>query len=347
MHVIDLRSDTVTLPSSEMRLAMFEAALGDDGRVGPDGRGEDPTVNELEAMAAEMLGKQAGLLMPSGTMANLVALMTHCSRGQEVIVGKTAHIYRSEKGGFAEDIYGLCALEVPDPGGIPDLDVLIDRLRYGRASLFCIENTHNFAGGTALGIATMQALADAAHQRGVPVHLDGARVFNAAVAFGVDVRSLVERVDTVQFCLSKGLGAPVGSLLVGSSTFVRKARERRKIIGGQMRQAGVFAAAGIVALKTGITRLHEDHEKARCLANDLIGVPGFSIDLATVQSNMVKANVEGTGLTAHLFQQGLAQLGVLVSISSSTEIRMVTHKDVRLEETVDAAGTIRRFASGK
>lgn len=347
MDTVDLRSDTVTKPSQAMREAMYMAEVGDDGRLGPDMKGGDPTVRELESLAAAMLGKEEALLVASGTMGNLVALMTHCSRGDEVAVGKTAHIYRNEKSGFIDDIYGLRPLELPDPAGVPDVKVLINHLEARNPRLLCLENSHNYAGGTVLSPDTIAGLAEIAHDRGIPVHLDGARIFNAAAALAVDARILVEPVDSVQFCLSKGLGAPVGSVLVGAREYIRKARERRKLIGGQMRQAGVFAAAGIVALRREIPRLQEDHLKARRLAEILSDAPGMAIDLALVQTNIVKANIAGMDLPPARFQVEAARLGVLLNAISESEIRLVTHRDVALDQVVRAGEILRNFVIGQ
>jgi len=346
-RVIDIRSDTVTRPTEEMRLAMYRADVGDDGRIGPSGKGEDPTVNELEALAARTLGKEDALLVASGTMGNLVAMMAHCSRGQEAIVGQTAHIYRTEKAAFEEEVFGLKPLEVPDRQGFPDLGSVNYHLSTGKPQVLCLENTHNFAGGTVMAPDVIGALADAAHARGVLVHLDGARLFNAAVALGIEARRLVESVDSVMFCLSKGLSAPVGSLVVGTADFVSKARQRRKLIGGQMRQAGILAAAGIVAVQSMVARLQEDHDKARRLAERLAGIDGLAIDFSTVQTNIVKVDVSGTGLTAREFQREISARGVLVHLMSMTEIRLVTHKDVDLQQVLQAAEIIGDFVSNR
>lgn len=343
--IIDIRSDTVTKPTEQMRAAMYAAEVGDDGRAGPDGRGEDPTARELEALAAATIGKEDALLMPSGTMGNLTALMAYCPRGAEVAVGRTAHIYRNEKAAFDENVYGLKALEIPDPKGVPDLDTLNRYLMARKPAVFCMENTHNYAGGTVIKPETVRTLADAAHSHGVLVHLDGARIFNAAVALGIEARQIAEPVDSVMFCLSKGLSAPVGSMLVGPAAFIGRARERRKLIGGQMRQVGVFAAAGIVALQSMVARLQEDHEKAKRLAERLAAFEGLVVDLASVQTNIVKADVSPTGLTAKEFQGEMRRRGVLVHVVSPTEIRMVTHKDVGLDQVLQAAELIGGFAS--
>lgn len=346
-QAIDLRSDTVTRPTEEMRLAMYRAEVGDDGRTAPSGKGEDPTVNELEALAARILGKEDALLVTSGTMGNLIAMMTHCSRGQEAIVGQTAHILCTEKAVFGEEVFGLKPLVVRDRQGVPDLDSVKCHLSTSKPKVLCLENTHNFAGGTVMAPEVVRTLADTAHAQGLSIHLDGARLFNAAVALGVEARRLVEPLDSVMFCLSKGLSAPVGSLVVGTASFVSRARQRRKLIGGQMRQAGVLAAAGIVALQSMVARLREDHDNARRLAERVAGIEGLSIDLSTVQTNIIKMDVSGTGLTAHEFQRDIAPRGVLVHLMSATEIRLVTHKDVDLQQVLQAAELIADFVSSR
>jgi threonine aldolase len=343
--IIDLRSDTVTKPTEEMRTAMSQAEVGDDGRLGPDGLYGDPTVNDLQALVADMLGKEDALLVASGTMGNLAALMTHCARGDAVIIGVTGHIYRTEKTPFLEEFYGLRPLFVEERMGVPVVADVERLLASGNPRLLCLENTHNNAGGTVTSVEQTIALADAAHAKGVPVHLDGARLFNAAAALGVQARDLAAPVDSVQICLSKGLSAPIGSVLAGSAAFIRSARERRKLLGGQMRQAGMIAAAGRVAMRTMIGRLSEDHRKARLVAERLTGHPGLQIDLGSVQSNIVKVDVSGTSLTASEFQRDVSPLGVWVSVATPTEIRLVLHKDVSLDEGLRAAGIIADFAS--
>jgi threonine aldolase len=343
--IIDLRSDTVTKPTAEMRSAMGEAEVGDDGRLGPDGLYGDPSVNALQTLVAEVLGKEDALLSASGTMGNLVALMTHCARGDAVIIGRTGHIYRTEKSPFMEEFYGLRPLLVNERMGVPVMAEVETLLASESPRLLCLENTHNNAGGTAISVEQTRALADAAHARNVPVHLDGARLFNAAVALGVQARELAAPADTVQICLSKGLSAPIGSVLAGPAEFIRRARERRKLIGGQMRQAGVIAAAGLVAMRTMVARLSDDHRTAWRVAERLTGTRGLQVDLSSVQSNIVKVDVSGTGRTAQEFQRDIAPLGVWVSVATPTEIRLVTHKDVSVEQALRAAAVIAEFAS--
>lgn len=344
MRVVDLRSDTVTVPTEEMRLAMYRTAVGDDGRVGPDGKGEDPTVRELEALGATLLGKDDAVLVPSGTMGNLVAVMAHCQPGDPVLVGSTAHIHRTEKGVFRPGLLSMTPVLMDDSCGSPDPEQVEELLNKHRPKLMCLENTHNYAGGLAMAPRDLRLLVELARRQKIPVHMDGARIFNAAVALGVDPKELAQPVDSVMFCLSKGLGAPVGSILVGSREFIRKARECRLAVGGQMRQAGVFAAAGIVALNTMVERLVEDHLKARRLAERLQECELLRLDWSGVRTNMVKVDVTASRLNARDFRDELAARGVLVTFSSDHEIRMVTHKDVSLEQVMYAADIVVGFS---
>jgi threonine aldolase len=290
---IDLRSDTFTIPTPAMREAMAAAEVGDDVF------GEDPTVNALQAMAAEMLGHEAGLFVSTGTMGNLTALLTHCGRGDEVICGDQSHVFYYEQGGMAA-LGGLVPRTLPNqPDGTLDLDAIAAAIRpvdqhFAPARLVCLENTHNRMGGAVLTPAYTAQVAELAHARGLKLHIDGARVFNAAAALGVPVRELTRNADSVTFCLSKGLSAPVGSVLVGSRDFIARAHRNRKILGGGMRQAGVIAAAGVVALETMTARMADDHENARTLAAALARVPGLRVDVGRVQSNMVYFDLDAS-----------------------------------------------------
>jgi threonine aldolase len=342
MPTIDLRSDTVTQPTESMRRAMMEAEVGDDGRVGPEGTGEDPTMNRLEAMAASILGKERGLFVPSGTMGNLAALMAHCRRGDRVAIGENAHIYRSEKGPFMDEIAGLVPVTIPDPGGMLNLELLEKVLETESVCLICVENTHNFTGGSVSSPDYLRKVKDLAQERGVPVHLDGARIFNAAMSLGIEAKVLAECADTVMFCLSKGLSAPVGSMLVGSKEFILNARERRKLLGGQMRQVGVIAAAGVEALNHMVERLGEDHSKAKALVQALSGREGLTI-VNDVHSNQVKLDISALGLSAQEFRAEMVQRGVKVHPVSPVEVRLVTHKDVSEEDCLLAAKIINGF----
>jgi threonine aldolase len=286
-NYIDYRSDTITVPTPAMREAMASAVVGDDVF------GDDPTINQLQELAAERMGKQAGLFVPSGTMGNLVAMLTHCQRGDEIILGDQAHIFIYEAGSSAA-VGGIHPRTVPNqPDGSLRLEDLENATRpagndhFPTTRLIALENTHNRMGGTVLTPAYVQQVVDYAHTHDIKVHIDGARIFNSAVAQGVPARELVQDADSVTFCLSKALSAPVGSVLCGSREFVALARRRRKMVGGGMRQAGILAAAGIVALEQMVDRLCEDHANARLLAEGIAATPGLSVSLASVQTNMV------------------------------------------------------------
>ena len=327
-NVIDLRSDTVTHPTDEMRRAMASAEVGDDVF------GEDPSINRLEELAAGLMGKEAALFTASGTMSNLIATLTHCRRGDEVVMGSEAHMMWNEVAGAAT----LAAVQVRtvpnddmgriDPQSLEDAIRPGGNIQYPPTGLVCLENTHNRCNGGALDAALTGSLADVAHAHGVPVHLDGARIFNASVALEAPPNSLVKEVDDVSFCLSKGLSAPVGSLLCGSREFVDRARKWRKMIGGGMRQAGVLAAAGIVALDTMIDRLAEDHANARRLAEGLAGIKGLSLDPDMFPTNIVFARVEPSLGTAQQLVGRLAEAGVLVSYPGDSRVRMVLNRHV-------------------
>lgn len=337
---IDLRSDTVTLPSPAMREAIARAELGDDVY------GEDPTVNRLEALAAETMGKEAAVLVVSGTMGNLAALLAYGRRGERVILGDESHIYRYEAGG-ASALGGMVyhpLLTAPD-GTLP-LDELraalltVDDAHHAPAGVLCLENTHNRCGGTVLPLAYLEAAHTAAQQAGVPLHLDGARVFNAAVALGVEVRTIAQHVDSVQFCLSKGLAAPVGSLVAGPRPFVERVRRVRKMLGGGMRQAGVLAAAGLIALGEMVERLAEDHANARLLAEGLAALPGIQVDMARVQSDIVRFELVGTQLSVTEFLSAMGERGVLMGGVGGPAIRAVTHYGVgaaEIRRTIETA----------
>lgn len=336
--VIDLRSDTVTLPTPAMRKAMYEAELGDDVF------GEDPTVNRLEALAAEMLGKEAGLFVVSGTMGNLVSIITHCHRGDEVIVGEQAHCFFYEVGGAAV-VGGLAWHCLPNGRGLPDPvavehAIRPDNIHAPRTGLICLENTHNRCGGVALSSAQMRPIVEIARQHQIPLHLDGARIFNAAIATRESARDLAAPFDSVQFCLSKGLACPVGSLVVGSQEFIQRARKLRKMVGGGMRQAGVLAAAGIVALTTMIDRLAEDHANARLLAEGMARIPGLAVDLSLVQTNIVAFDVLSMPPTELVAQ--LATEGVKVIPFGGRRCRAVAHYGIDREDILAALEAMRR-----
>jgi threonine aldolase len=338
MNIIDLRSDTVTKPTPAMRQAMYDAEVGDDVL------GDDPTVQRLEELAAGRLGKEAALFVPSGTMGNLVSLLVHCGRGDEVILGDQAHTYVYEAGGSSA-VGGIHPRPLPNqPDGRIDLALITasirpDDIHAPRTKLITLENTHNRCGGAVLPVAYMDAVSDLAQQRGLALHLDGARVFNAAVALGVDVTALVRGCDSVNFCLSKGLGAPVGSVVVGSRAFIHEARRARKLVGGGMRQAGVIAAAGIIALTEMVERLAEDHTNARRLAEGIAGLPGILLDPAMVQTNIVIFALDRPGLTPQQLAAQLAEQGVWLFAIGGQRLRAVTNYHVTaqdIERAVDA-----------
>lgn len=345
LKTIDLRSDTLSTPTPEMLSAMASAELGDDGRDA-DGKGEDPTVNQLEMIAARLLGKEDALFVPSGTMGNMIALMVHAPAGSCIAVDSDAHVYRMEKGNFIEGFHGFTPVFVPASQGFYDLDVLDKVLSCGHVSLVCIENTHNFAGGTVLSLEQTQAIADVCARYCVPLHLDGARVFHAAASLGVNASDLVRPADSVMVCLSKGLCAPVGSMLAGTRDFIRSARAKRRLLGGQMRQAGVLAAAGIVALETMTIRVQDDNSLARILAESLADVDCLDIDVGAVQSNMVRIALK-MQLTADQFASRLYdEYRVKVGPVSQDMFRMVIYNGISRADIDSAAERIRSFCKG-
>lgn len=328
MQWVDLRSDTVTKPTPAMREAMARAEVGDDVF------GEDPTVNRLEALAAERMGKAAALFVASGTMGNLAAVLAHCGRGDEMILGDLSHTFLYEAGGAAAlgGVHPRTLPTQPDgtlaPAAI-EAAVRGDDPHFPVTRLICLENTHNRAGGAALGAAYLRDVGELADRRGLRLHLDGARIFNAAVALGVPARRLAAPAHSITFCLSKALCAPVGSVLCGEAEFIARARRVRKQLGGGMRQAGVLAAAGIVALETMVERLAEDHVRARRLAEALSLLPGIALDPGTPHTNMVYFNLnEAAPLDAAQLTARLARDGVRVHPSGARRFRLVLHHDV-------------------
>ena len=346
--LIDLRSDTVTIPSPEMRAVMSRAEVGDDVY------GEDPTINRLQELAAERVGKEAALFVPSGSMANTIAVLIHAGRGQAVIVGDQSHIYHSEAGGPAT-LGGSPMYVVPThPDGMLDLD----KVRAGIAdesddhvaptALICIENTHNRCGGTILSVEQVEAISTLAHQHSVQVHMDGARIFNAAVALGISVSVLAQSVDSLMFCFSKGLGAPVGSILVGSKEFIRRARRIRKLLGGGMRQAGILAAAGIFALEQMVERLAEDHRHCQLLAHGLADFAQVDIEPKRVVTNILiftlrNAQQQKLSETEALhFLAKAREYSVLLSHMGGGIIRAVTHYGLEEHHITAALTGIKR-----
>jgi threonine aldolase len=340
MGMIDLRSDTVTHPTPEMRRAMAEAEVGDDVL------GEDPTVKRLENLAAERLGKESGLFVASGTMGNLVSILTHCGRGDEVILGDNSHTFNYEQGGIAAlgSVHPRTVRNRPD--GTLDLAeveqaVRPDNVHFPRTRLIVLENTQNRCHGRALEAGYLRAVRELADRRQLRIHVDGARLFNAAAALGVQAGELAADADSVSFCLSKGLAAPVGSVVCASSPFIAEARRMRKALGGGMRQAGVLAAAGIVALSTMIDRLPEDHANARLLAEGLASLEGLTVQVENVQSNIVYFDVAPGGMTAVELAARLRSRGVLVLPSAERTLRAVTHYMVARRDILRALEIVR------
>ena len=337
--MIDFRSDTVTRPSAEMRRAMAEAEVGDDVY------GEDPTVNRLEQRAAEIAGKEAALFVPSGTMGNNIAIKLHTEHGQEVICESRAHILDWELAMMAWFSGCVARTIVADDGILrwSQIKNSVKRASPHRAptGLIEIENTHNMAGGVVSGIDVIDEICDEAHALGIPVHMDGARVFNAACYLDRPVREIVAKVDTVMFCLSKGLGAPVGSMLAGTAKAMERGRLYRKRLGGAMRQAGVLAAAGLIALEQMPGRLAEDHAHARFLAQSIAHLPGIHLDAEKVQTNIVIFDITGTGLTSSEFAGQCATSGLRVSTANPACVRMVTHCDVTRSDCERAVEILR------
>lgn len=335
MKWIDLRSDTVTQPTEAMRIAMAKADVGDDVY------GEDPTVNKLQELAAGMLGKEAGLFVPSGTMGNLIAILAHCGRGDEVILGNMAHTFLYEAGGVSA-LGGVHSCQLPNqPDGtirFEDIQAAIrpDDAHHPISRLIALENTHNRCGGVVLTAEYTRAVGELARQNGLRLHMDGARIFNAAVAAGIPARDMVDVVDSVTFCLSKALCAPVGSVLCGSQEFIGKAHRIRKQLGGGMRQAGILAAAGIVALESMIDRLAEDHERAKKLAKELSAIPGLVLEPGTPYTNMIFAGLaQDVPLSTRQVVEKLAEKGVKIGAAGRGRFRMVTHywiDDAAVEE---------------
>ncbi|MGL4611920.1 MAG: threonine aldolase family protein [Trueperaceae bacterium] len=340
MKIIDLRSDTVTKPTPAMRKAMAEAEVGDDVY------GEDPTVNRLQDMLAERTGFEAALFFPSGSQSNQAALAVHTKRGDEVVAPVGAHIYEYEMGAMAV-VSGLVPRLIPAPLGVPSLDDIRGAIHFGihqsPTGLITLENTHNKAGGTVVPHEHCWNIRKIADEFHLPYHLDGARGFNAVVAQGITLEAFCKPFDSVSLCLSKGLAAPVGTVLVGSKAFIKEAHRYRKMLGGGMRQAGILAAAGIVAIETMIDRLAEDHSRAHLMAESLATLPGISVDLASVQTNLVYFKVDN----ANDFANELQKEGILCNILYRNAIRLVTHYEISDADIADAVNVIAKLAENR
>jgi threonine aldolase len=339
METIDLRSDTVTRPTPEMREAMAEAEVGDDVYR------DDPTVSRLEELAAHMLGKQAAIFVPSGTMGNLIALLVHCQRGEEVIVGNQSHIYLNEAGGMSA-LGGIqpCPIANQKDGTLLLDDILAsirtEDVHHPITRLLCLENTQNICGGVPLTPAYTRQVGELVHRNELLLHIDGARIFNAAVAQDVSVKDLVEPADSVMFCLSKGLAAPIGSMLLGTHKFIARARHIRKMLGGGMRQVGIVAAAGIISLEKMVNRLADDHVRAKKLADGLRQVSGLIVDEGSPHSNMVYMNlVDDVKLDSRQICEKMQSFGLLLDAENARRFRLVTHywiNDHAVERTISA-----------
>lgn len=344
-RMIDLRSDTVTKPTAEMRRAIAEAVVGDDVY------GEDPTVKALERKAAEMLGFEAGLFLTSGTQGNLVALLSHCQPGREVILEQEAHIYYYEVAGMAA-LGGLQAKLVPGaPGNKGYLNpqalrgaIREENVHYPETGLICLENTHNRGGGAVTAPQQTAEMLAVAKEYGIPVHLDGARVFNAAAALHLPVAQVVDGISSVQICLSKGLGAPVGSVLLGSEEFIARAYKWRKMLGGGMRQVGIIAAGGLYALENHVDRLADDNARAAQLAAAVAAIPGIELIAPEIASNIVIFNTEGTGRDANGWIEKLAEKGIRCGSMGSHLVRFVTHLDVSQDDVNYVIGVLKEIA---
>ena len=325
MEYVDLRSDTVTKPTPEMRELMAEAEVGDDVYR------DDPTVNKLEAMAADMLGKDAAIFVPSGTMGNLLALLVHCQRGDEVIVGDKSHIYLNEAGGMSA-LGGIQPCPIPNQkDGTLTIDDILASIRtedvhHPITRLICLENTQNICGGVPLTAEYTEQVGEIARKNNLSLHIDGARIFNAAVAQNVDVKELAEPADSIMFCLSKGLTSPIGSMLVGTKKFIVRARHLRKMLGGGMRQVGIVAAAGILSLEKMTSRLAEDHVRAKKIAEGLRQIKGILVDKDSPHTNMIYLNLsENVSVSMQQIAEKMKKHGVLVDAESPRRLRLVTH----------------------
>lgn len=326
-----------------MKEAMKNANIGDDVYR------EDPTVNQLEGLAAKKLRKEAALFVPSGTMGNLIAVLTHCQRGDEVILEIDSHIYFYEVGGMSAVAGVIPRLIIGDKGILDPQDVKRalrdENFHFPKTTLICLENTHNRAGGTIISPKLTEEICQLAHQRNIAVHLDGARIFNAAIALNIEPALLTKNVDSVMFCLSKGLSAPVGSILAGSKEFIQRARKNRKMLGGGMRQAGILAAAGIIAIENMVERLGEDHKNARILGEGLADIDGIKVDLETIQTNMVNIDLQESGMDTFQFLPKLTEYNILGLPRPPTKVRLVTHYGISEEDIYVTIKAIKEIVS--
>ena len=341
--MVDLRSDTLTLPDQAMLETILTAKLGDDGRVDASGRGEDLAVNELEDLAAELTGKEAALLFPTGTMGNTCGVLTWANSGDKILVHEQQHLLLTEKFLFDDAFCRMQPIKYKfNKNETPDLQNMEELLKSSGAKLICLENTHNFSGGYCIPVEEMKKIRQLADRYGAHIHMDGARLFHAAAALNVPVREITQYVDSVMFCISKGLRAPVGSLLCGPADFIKKARENAKYCGGVMRQAGIIAAPGLVALEHGYEVACRDNKNARILGERLAAVDGcLHVDLDTVQSNMVKVRVDKP---ASEVMAEIKTLGIKVGSIDNSSFRLVTHADNSDEDILNAADILAKYS---
>lgn len=342
---IDLRSDTVTVPTQKMRDAMRDAVVGDDVY------GEDPTINQLERLAAEIVGKEAALFVTSGTQGNQVAVLSHTQRGDEVILEEQSHIFYYETAGLAT-IAGVQSRTIKGVNGQMPISELVSAIREDdvhcpRTALICLENTHGDSGGRILPLSYMKEVYQVSRQYQIPVHLDGARLFNAAIGLGVDPKEITKYTDSVQFCLSKGLSAPMGSILAGSKEYIKRARKWRKMLGGGTRQAGIVGAAGIIALEEMVDRLKEDHIHAKALAEGLALIDGIDIDADGVETNMIMFSIDKLGMGAEEFMKQLNKFDILANPSGPFRIRFVTHRGITKDDIDRTIEAVKHIAAKK
>lgn len=338
--MIDLRSDTLTLPTKEMIESILTAKLGDDGRSDSNGRGEDLTINEFEDLAAKITGKEEGVLFCSGTMGNTTAILSHCNPNDMVLVDKIQHIYKSEKVVFDKNVGQLIPVFYKlNDKHMPDLDNIELLLSSLDIKMLCIENTHNFSGGACINLEHLEKIYSLAKKYNVHVHMDGARLFNAATKLGVAAKEICKFTDTVMFCISKGLGAPVGSVVCGTKENMQKVRKKRKLLGGTMRQAGIIAAPGIYALNNNIKRLQDDHDNATLVATKIKGLDKIIVQ-PDVQTNIVMLDVSKTGVTPQEFCAKAHEMGLMIRPVLENKVRLVFHKDITHNDAVEAANII-------
>lgn len=341
--MIDLRSDTLTLPSEEMLRAIRKASLGDEGRQDENGRGEDPTTRELEDLASTFTGKESAVLFSSGTLANHTALMTHCKRGDKIAVDDNMHIYRSEKAVFMDQFGGMTPVFYQfDHDFSIDINSIEKLITEHILGLICMENTHNFRGGICISPEIMAEVYDRAKNKNIPVHLDGARLFNACTQLNVSAKDICRYSDSVMFCISKGLGAPIGSILCGNKEFIERARKVKKLLGGNMRQSGIISAPGIIALKNNIHRLAEDHNAAKLICKGIANATNIRIEQKSVQTNIIIIDIQDTGLTGNDFTRAIAKKGILLNAIDDKTVRMVTYNGITQD---DITNTIQIFNS--